>query len=251
VVCRWGVMTIHLTDFDKPVRHSRGEVPKSVQQIAAEHHLPVSHAAGVVRGGLYRSAFKRALDILLVLVFAPILVPLVALLALLVWRDGSNPFYKQWRIGLDGRVFLIWKLRSMVPDADAQLEAHLAANPAARAEWDRSQKLMNDPRVTPLGRLLRRTSLDELPQLWNVLKGDMSLVGPRPMMPDQQKLYPGTAYYRLRPGVTGFWQISSRNRSSFANRSKFDACYERKLSLGTDLRVLLSTVRVVMRCTGQ
>jgi exopolysaccharide production protein ExoY len=228
-------MTIHLTDFDRP----------------AESHLPVSRAVGFAHGGFYRSTLKRIFDILLVLTFAPILLPLVVLLALLVWRDGSNPFYRQWRVGLDGRAFLMWKLRSMVPDADAQLETHLAANPAARAEWDRSQKLTNDPRITRLGRFLRRTSFDELPQLWNVLKGDMSLVGPRPMMPCQQMLYPGTAYYRLRPGVTGFWQISSRNRSSFANRAKFDACYERKVSFWTDLRVLLGTVRVVLRCTGQ
>ena len=229
-------MTIHLTNFERQ----------------SESHHPLSHrGSSEVKPGIYRDALKRGLDIFLVLVFLPIILPLVALLALLVWRDGGSPFYKQLRVGLDGRIFTMWKLRSMVADAEALLQAHLAADPAAREEWDRTQKLSRDPRITRFGTFLRRSSLDELPQLWNVLKGDMSLVGPRPMMPCQQNLYPGSAYYRLRPGVTGFWQISSRNRSSFADRAKFDACYERKVSLWTDLRVLFGTVRVVLRCTGQ
>jgi len=229
-------MTIHLTNFERQ----------------SESHRPLSTGASPkVKSGIYRDALKRGLDVFLVLIFLPIILPLVGLLALLVWRDGGNPFYKQLRVGLDGRIFTMWKLRSMVPDAEALLQAHLAANPAAQEEWDRTQKLARDPRITRFGYLLRRSSLDELPQLWNVLKGDMSLVGPRPMMPCQQTLYPGSAYYRLRPGVTGFWQISSRNRSSFADRAKFDALYERKVSLWTDLRVLFGTVRVVLRCTGQ
>ncbi len=144
----------------------------------------------------------------------------------------------------------MWKLRSMVADADSLLEAHLAANPAARAEWDRSQKLRSDPRITVLGRIIRKTSLDELPQLWNVLRADMSLVGPRPMLPEQRILYPGTAYYALRPGITGFWQISVRNESSFAQRAKFDAAYLRQMSLKTDILVMLRTVRVVLCGTG-
>jgi lipopolysaccharide/colanic/teichoic acid biosynthesis glycosyltransferase len=126
----------------------------------------------------------------------------------------------------------------------------LAANSSARAEWNTTQKLVNDPRITRIGSFLRKSSMDELPQLLNVLRGDMSLVGPRPMMPCQQVLYPGQAYYRLRPGITGFWQISQRNLCSFANRAKFDSRYEAKMSLVTDLRVLLGTIRVVLRCTG-
>ena len=100
----------------------------------------------------------------------------------------------------------------MVVDAERRLAEHLAGDPAARAEWDTTQKLKNDPRITPIGRLIRKSSLDELPQLWNVLRGDMSLVGPRPMMPDQTALYPGRAYYALRPGLTGFWQICAATR---------------------------------------
>jgi exopolysaccharide production protein ExoY len=201
--------------------------------------------------GLYPTRLKRALDVFLVLIALPIILPLVAIAAFAVWCEGGKPFYSQLRIGRNGRHFRIWKLRTMVPNADALLESYLAANPKARAEWDTTQKLANDPRITRLGRFLRRTSFDELPQLWNVFKGDMSLVGPRPMMPCQQILYPGRAYYRLRPGVTGFWQISQRNRSSFASRAKFDTAYERRVSLGTDLKVILSTVRVVFACTGR
>ncbi len=138
----------------------------------------------------------------------------------------------------------------MVSDADARLAEYLANDPQAKAEWDHAQKLKNDPRITRIGSFLRKTSLDELPQLWNVLKGDMSLVGPRPMMPRQQVLYPGTAYYALRPGITGTWQISDRNQCSFAARAEFDADYEQSLSFARDLHILLSTVGVVLRGTG-
>jgi exopolysaccharide production protein ExoY len=230
-------MTVHLNHFEPNTE----VLPRSSTSPETTSASP----------GFYRMRMKRGLDVLLILIALPIILPLVAILAFMVWLEGGKPFYSQRRIGLDGREFWIWKLRSMVPNAEALLEAHLAANPEARAEWNTSQKLSNDPRITRLGRFLRRTSFDELPQLWNVLRGDMSLVGPRPMMPCQQALYPGHAYYRLRPGVTGFWQISQRNRSSFASRAKFDAVYERQMSLGTDLKVLMSTVRVVLACTGR
>ena len=200
--------------------------------------------------GLYERSFKRILDCVFVLFAAPVILPLVLLLGLLIRSDGGPAFYSQERIGLNGRVFRIWKLRSMRVGADQLLEAHLAADPAARAEWQTTQKLKDDPRVTPIGRSIRRNSLDELPQLWNVLKGDMSLVGPRPMMPDQARLYPGVAYYGLRPGVTGFWQISRRNGTTFAGRAAYDTRYARRMSLGTDLKVLFATVWVVMVGTG-
>ncbi|MCB6179484.1 sugar transferase [Rhodobacter sp. Har01] len=200
--------------------------------------------------GLYRRIGKRALDVALILAAAPVIVPVVGALALGVALDGGRPFYVQSRVGLNGKTFRMWKLRSMVPDADARMEAHLASDPEARAEWDRTQKLRQDPRVTRFGQFLRRSSLDELPQLWNVLKGDMSLVGPRPMMPCQRQMYPGTAYYALRPGVTGFWQISDRHRTSFAARAEFDAAYEASLSARTDVDVLVRTFSVVLRGTG-
>jgi lipopolysaccharide/colanic/teichoic acid biosynthesis glycosyltransferase len=200
--------------------------------------------------GLYRRSFKRILDCILVLFAAPVILPVVLLLGALVRRDGGPAFYSQERIGMNGRIFRIWKLRSMRVGADQLLEAHLAADPAARTEWATTQKLRDDPRVTPVGRLLRKSSLDELPQLWNVLKGDMSLVGPRPMLPDQAPLYPGVAYYELRPGITGFWQISRRNGTSFAGRAAYDTRYARRLSFGTDLKVLFATVWVVLYGTG-
>ena len=199
---------------------------------------------------LYRFGAKRILDTLIILVSAPIVIPVVLALALLIKMQGGKAFYSQERIGLGGRVYTMWKLRSMTGNADETLEAHLEADPAARAEWDRTQKLKNDPRITKLGRILRKSSLDELPQLFNVLKGDMALVGPRPMMPEQQTMYPGTAYYNLRPGITGMWQVSKRNESSFANRARFDAQYDRRLALITDIKLLLATIRVVIRGTG-
>lgn len=199
---------------------------------------------------LYRDAFKRGLDILLVLLFALPVLLIVGVFGAIVARDGHSPFYFQKRLGRNGRNFYIWKLRSMVPEADRKLQAYLDQTPAARAEWDRTQKLRHDPRITPLGKLIRKTSIDELPQLWNVLRGDMSIVGPRPMMPCQQELYPGTAYYALRPGITGYWQVSVRNESSFAQRAGFDTAYLQQLSFVNDLRVLFKTVRVVLRGTG-
>ena len=168
----------------------------------------------------------------------------------MVSLDGHAPFYSQQRLGRGGRPFRFWKLRTMVSDADYRLECHLEEDASARREWATYQKLRDDPRITPLGRLLRKSSLDELPQIWNVLKGDMSLVGPRPMLPEQRRLYQGLAYFKLRPGVTGLWQISDRNATTFARRAEFDADYERNLSLATDLGVLTATACEVLRGTG-
>lgn len=200
--------------------------------------------------GVYRRYLKRVLDILVVVLAAPFVLPVVLVLAALSALDGAGAFYVQDRVGQDGRTFRFWKLRTMVPDADRRLAEYLAENPIARIEWDETQKLKNDPRITPVGAFMRKTSLDELPQLWNVLKGDMSLVGPRPMMPQQRALYPGPVYHRVRPGLTGFWQISDRNMSSFASRSRFDARYAERMSFPTDMLVILMTVRSVLRGTG-
>ncbi len=144
----------------------------------------------------------------------------------------------------------MWKIRTMVSDSDERLARYLRENPAAREEWARNQKLRSDPRITPYGRFLRKTSLDELPQLWNVLTGDMSLIGPRPMMPHQRALYHGTSYYALRPGISGYWQVSDRNESEFKARVDFDDLYDRTVSLATDIRLLVKTAWVVVRGTG-
>lgn len=198
----------------------------------------------------YTSVGKRGLDLLLCAMLIPFALPLIALMALLVARDGGKPFYSQSRVGRNGKIYTMWKLRTMVHDADLQLETHLAENPDLRDEWNKDQKLKSDPRITRLGALLRRSSMDELPQLWNVVKGEMSLVGPRPMMPDQQTLYPGQEYYNLLPGITGSWQVSHRNESSFAERADFDTAYYQQMSFAEDIRIMASTVQVVLKATG-
>lgn len=138
----------------------------------------------------------------------------------------------------------------MVVDADQKLDTYLSKNPEAKLEWESTQKLVDDPRVTTIGRFLRKYSLDELPQIWNVLRGEMSFVGPRPMMEEQRPLYPGTEYYKLRPGITGSWQVSARNQSSFSDRAKFDAQYSDNVSLLTDIKLIIATFSVVFRATG-
>jgi len=193
---------------------------------------------------------KRGLDLVVLALMAPAVLWMVAVLAVLVKLDGGSAFYSQPRLGKSGKVFRLWKLRTMVPDADAMLETYLSNSAAARREWDETQKLKEDPRITAIGRYLRKYSLDELPQLWNVVIGDMSLVGPRPMFPEQRKLYPGTAYFDLRPGLTGLWQIGVRNGSSFAERAIHDTRYADTLSLKTDLAILCRTPGAMLRGTG-
>lgn len=211
--------------------------------------LAMGKASGV-QTGFYRRYVKRALDIGAALIALPVALPLVGGLAVLVALEGGKPFYTQERIGRGGKVFRMWKLRSMVVDADARMAAYLAGNPEARAEWNSTQKLKHDPRITRIGQFIRRSSLDELPQIWNVLRGDMSLVGPRPMMVSQKDLYHGESYFQLRPGVTGSWQTSERNNSTFEARAAFDDSYEADLTLAGDLRILARTVGVVLRGTG-
>lgn len=199
----------------------------------------------------YARTGKRALDLALVLLTLPVTLPIIALCALALWIEGGQPFYWQTRLGQEGRRFSIVKLRTMVRDADAQLAHFLATDPAIRDEWNSNQKLRNDPRITRVGLFLRATSLDELPQLWNVFKGEMSLVGPRPMLPEQLRLY-GNAdcYDMLRPGITGLWQVSARNDKEFSYRAKADAAYCRSLSVWRDLVLMFRTIGVVFRRTG-
>jgi len=170
--------------------------------------LSFIQAPAALRSAFYKNYVKRLIDLLVVFLAAPIAIPVTLGLIVLIRRDGSSSFYGQERIGKDGKIFNCWKLRSMIPDADKKLENYLSQYPEAREEWDEFQKLRNDPRITPIGRFMRRTSLDELPQLWCVFKGEMSIVGPRPFLPQQQKLYSGQKYYEMRPGITGLWQVS-------------------------------------------
>lgn len=222
------------------------EDPKSPRAIEAQRLRDTYRR----KRSVYGIVGKRLLDIMLVLLAVPMLLPMVLFLAGLIWSKGGKPFYCQSRLGKEGRVFRMWKLRTMVVGADDLIATYLATNPEAKAEWDRTQKLRNDPRISEFGHFLRKSSLDELPQLWNVLRGDMSLVGPRPMMVHQQPLYPGHGYYALRPGLTGYWQVSERNHSSFQERAAYDDKYESELSLRNDIRVMIQTVGVVVRGTG-
>ena len=197
------------------------------------------------------SQAKRVVDVVVALMLLLFLLPLFLVLAVLVRRDGSPAIYGQKRLGQSGRSFTLWKLRSMVPDAERILAGHLQRDPQALAQWEANQKLTNDPRVTPLGRILRKYSLDEIPQFFNVLCGDMSLVGPRPMMLDQEQLYPGLAYAGLRPGLTGLWQISERDDATFAARAGFDAKYAANLSLREDLRIAFHTLGYLVGGRGR
>ncbi|UZD91699.1 sugar transferase [Cognatishimia activa] len=200
--------------------------------------------------GLYRAFAKRIFDLLIVALLAIPTLIVVVVTAVMVAMDGKSPFYTQKRVGRGGREFSIIKLRSMVQDADALLTEYLSKNPEAREEWDEKQKLRHDPRITKVGHFIRKTSLDELPQLWNVMMGDMSLVGPRPMLPCQQEIYPGRACYNMRPGITGLWQVSERNEASFKQRAFYDNQYHEELSFGADLAVMAKTVTVVLRANG-
>lgn len=216
----------------------------------APHSDAVAAQIDGPRPQFYRDIGKSVIDITLVLLTLPISLPLIAMVALLVALDGGNPFYTQQRVGRGGRKFRMFKLRTMVPNADVQLKRYLAENPEAKAEWDATQKLKKDPRITWIGRVLRKCSIDELPQLFNVLNRSMSLVGPRPMMVEQEELYKGRGYYALRPGLTGFWQISDRNECDFVDRVRYDDAYNRSVSLRTDITVIYRTVNVVLRGTG-
>jgi len=222
-----------------------------LDEVLPDRVMPDQVQTKQTQHGTYRAIGKRILDVALVLITFPLALVLIGVPALLLWREGGAPFYRQTRLGKDGNRFSILKLRTMVRDADTMLELTLAADPALRREWDTTQKLKNDPRITRVGAFLRKTSLDELPQLWNVLKGDMSLVGPRPMLPDQLPLY-GDAhhYFALRPGITGLWQVSERNDSHFRLRVTLDADYDYDLSLVEDVRIMFRTVGAVVGRTG-
>lgn len=203
--------------------------------------------------GLYAAYGKRSLDLIL----AALLLPAFALTIAVLWgivRAGGGPgFFGHTRIGRNGKPFKCWKIRTMVADADAQLQAHLSANPQAAAEWARDHKLTDDPRISPLGRLLRKTSLDELPQIWNVIRGDMSFVGPRPVVAEEIIKYGhhAPAYLAQRPGLTGLWQISGRNDTSYGERVALDVAYLTRSSFGCDVVVIVLTARTMFNRTGR
>ncbi len=174
--------------------------------------------------------------------------PLLLLIAVLIrLHDGGPVFYGHRRLGLAGAEFICWKFRSMAVNSDQLLADCIARDDAARREWETRRKLKNDPRVTPIGRLLRATSLDEMPQLWNVLRGDMSLVGPRPIVSEEISRYGADYqhYVSLRPGITGPWQVSGRSDTSYRDRISLDRDYAMRWSLTRDLSILVLTIPAV------
>lgn len=209
--------------------------------------LQVPAAAG------WNAALKRGLDMIGAGALLLLLAPVFLVIAALVKRDGGPAFYAHTRIGQGGRGFGCLKFRSMVIDSQARLEALLASDPAAQAEWNATRKLRNDPRVTAVGRFLRKTSLDELPQLINVLRGEMSLVGPRPVIAAELAEYYGAAaahYMSVRPGITGLWQVSGRSDTSYAQRVALDVAYASQPSIWTDIKILARTPMVVIARRG-
>lgn len=195
---------------------------------------------------------KRTIDVVTSLLLMIVLSPGLALIAFLVRLDGGPIFFKQQRVGLRGELFRMWKFRSMVPNADQQLQLLLEKDEATREEWEVWRKFKNDPRNTRLGVWLRRLSIDELPQLWNVLKGDMSLVGPRPILPNEIELW-GKAieqYQEVRPGITGLWQVSGRSRLSYEERIHLDLRYVVNRSWVLDTVIVIRTIKVVFMSIG-
>jgi Undecaprenyl-phosphate galactose phosphotransferase WbaP len=196
---------------------------------------------------------KRALDILLVLIASPLLLLLTLAIAVAIRIGSPGPiFFSHRRIRRHGAFFTMWKFRTMCVNSAEVLEEHLAADPEARLEWQRFHKLRNDPRVTPVGRFLRRTSLDELPQLWNVFTGSMSLVGPRPIVAAEVEKYGEyfADYCLVKPGITGLWQISGRSGVGYAERVQFDRKYARTWSLRGDVIILFKTLGCVLDQDG-
>ncbi len=232
----------------KPIETEAAPAEGMIAPIVQPRHAlwvrPALHAAPV--GGMT----KRALDVAVAMAMLVLLSPLMAGLALLVCATSPGPiFYRHRRIGYKERSFGCLKFRTMAVNGDDVLERHLQQNPQARIEWEQTQKLRDDPRVTAVGHVLRKLSLDELPQLYNVLRGDMSLVGPRPVLSEELRRYgPSSRYYlRARPGITGLWQVNGRNTTTYRRRVAYDRAYVAKASTTLDIAILAKTLPAAMR----
>lgn len=203
-------------------------------------------------GNFYQSVGKRILDVFIVFITLPITLPTIIICAFVVALDGRWPFFGHKRVGISGLEFKCWKVRSMNAGAEKRLQAYLDEKPEARDEWEKTRKLKHDPRITRVGRFLRKSSLDELPQIFNVLKGEMSIVGPRPVVKEELALYGrnSNAYLKMRPGITGLWQVSGRNEIDYDHRVAFDKAYGETCSLKRDIAIMLKTLKVVVVRNG-
>lgn len=224
---------------------------QSVSQVGVYRTLDLQrHSFGASQ--LLYLPVKRMVDLVLGTVGCLITLPIavVVKLSYLAAGDTHSIFYKQTRVGLRGQCFELWKLRSMVWDADEQLQ-RLLEDPAVRAEWEKNQKLAHDPRITPIGRMLRRTSLDELPQFFNVLKGEMSAIGPRPLIPGELEAHGGRALYnKVKPGLTGWWGCNGRSDIEYQERLELEYYYITHCSLYLDALCILRTAAAVFKREG-
>lgn len=200
-------------------------------------------------GGVACRGFDLIVAIFALIFTAPLLVVLAIAVKL---ADGGPIFFRHARVGLGGRQFYCFKFRTMMVDADERLAALLASDPDARVEWERDHKLRRDPRTTPIGSFLRKSSLDELPQLLNVLWGEMSIVGPRPIVDAEIRRYGSryASYCRVRPGITGLWQISGRNDTTYRRRVALDTVYTKNKSFWWDVKIVALTLPAVLLAKG-
>lgn len=201
----------------------------------------------------WQRIFKRIIDLIFTSGILILSFPIFAILCIVIYLDSPGPIiFGHTRVGKGGKEFTCYKFRTMVSNADVVLREHLITNVAARLEWEKNYKLQNDPRVTKVGKILRKLSLDELPQLWNVIKGDMSLVGPRPITSEEVKMYGPyiDEFFLVRPGITGIWQVSGRSDTSYDERVQMDCWYIHNWSVWLDITCLLRTIDVVIRKKG-
>ncbi len=220
-------------------RHAETAAYSSTRIERVEHEAPTSA--------------KRILDIVISGTALIFVLPLLLVVGILIrLQDGGRAVYAQKRYGRNGRTFMCYKLRSMVSNADQRLQEILEQDPEARAEWEQTQKLTHDPRITPLGRLIRKTSIDELPQLVNILRGEMSLVGPRPIVENEIAKYGDfyRDYCAVRPGLTGLWQVEGRSDTSYEERVQLDVKYARTRNFSGDFMIMLRTVPAVLMSRG-
>lgn len=243
---REGAFPVH--QFDAPKIHSKSVMPRLNTRLVM---LAPKEDGREIAGS--ERFLLRLLDITIAATALLFFSPLMAVLGLVVWmQDGGPAFFSQRRVGFQGRYFRCYKFRTMVVDAEQRLEALLRNDPEARREWEADQKLRKDVRITPLGAFLRKSSLDELPQLFNVLRGEMSVVGPRPITESEIGRYDRwfRHYRAVRPGMTGMWQVCGRNEVDYRRRVALDVLYVRHRSLACNLHILLRTIPAVLTRSG-
>ncbi len=261
---RLNIKVAIVCDYDKDIEQIKMnyrymiQVPKN--QLATNMSLNMRDFGGILgfssTNYLTKSASlfaKRCIDLLLCIIASPFVIILTGIIAIIIKKTSPGPiFYGHKRIGKNHKTITCWKFRSMVTDSENQLQHILATDPVRAAEWEKDRKFTNDPRVTPFGKFLRRTSLDELPQLWNIFKGEMSFVGPRPVTEPELIRYGKYADYVLsvQPGLSGMWQISGRSDTGYEERITLDTYYIQNWSVWLDIWIILKTVWVVLKGSG-